>query len=596
MLPSYSDLQKPFFIKRFDWLHGSVTARLMAPLVGAIALLWVLALVTLHAAHNVNAATAAVVTAQDRVWALSEIRSLSRSLQRDALNLITEDDPAERETVTGKIRTRSRAMRSELGKLEHLANRGDLPGAYFTDSYRVVRALLTVAAHASGGDRAGALHHFQHVVRPAERFASKVADHQIDLLRARVAALESIKTATESAALFTFLCAVIILTAGGLVAGLLITRQSVILPLQVLRASMYGLAAGADRLVIPHLNRADEIGQMAHSLAELRDQLRIADESKRQQAQQIVDGIGRSLDALAHGDLTTRVEGDVAGEFAKLKVDCNNALVALAATLSLLHGSAREIVGQAGAILDASHDLAGRTEQQNAALKHTAAAMHQITQTVRDTAHSAKLADAMVTQAHDDATQLDLTVRQMIAAMDAIDRSSAEITEIISVIDGFAFQTSLLALNAGIEAARAGEAGRGFAVVASEVRALAQRSAEAAQDVKGRITVSIGQVDSGMALVGEAGRGLDRIRTTMVRAVDLVAAITRANGEQAVGLGEVNDAVGQMDAMTQSNAAMVAEVTSATTSLHVVTRQMTDQIARFRLDDQVCPAARAYIS
>jgi len=234
-------------------------------------------------------------------------------------------------------------------------------------------------------------------------------------------------------------------------------------------------------------------------------------------------------------------------------------------------------------IRQASDDLSQRTEQQAASLEETAAAMDEITSTVRQTAAGAVRANSVVEEARIEAEQSGQVVRRAVDAMSGIERSSNEISEIISVIDGIAFQTNLLALNAGVEAARAGDAGRGFAVVASEVRALAQRSAEAAKDVKTRITASSEQVDAGVELVSETGKALDRIITRIGEISALVSQIASAAEQQATGLQQVNTAVSEMDGVTQQNAAMVEEATAAARSLSAEADELARQVARFKM-------------
>ena len=269
----------------------------------------------------------------------------------------------------------------------------------------------------------------------------------------------------------------------------------------------------------------------------------------------------------------------------KLKHDFNHAMDSVSATLAAVSTSAQGITNGAADIREASDDLSHRTEQQAASLEETAAAMHEITETVRETAENAKRANQAVTETRTDADQSTEVVRKAVEAMHGIERSSHEISEIIAVIDGIAFQTNLLALNAGVEAARAGDAGKGFAVVASEVRALAQRSADAAKDVKERITASSQQVDTGVQLVAQAGNALTRITGRIGEINALVSDIASAAAQQATGLQQVNTAVAEMDGVTQQNAAMVEQATAAARSLSEETGNMTREVSRFRLVD-----------
>ncbi|MEH3123999.1 MAG: methyl-accepting chemotaxis protein [Sphingomonas phyllosphaerae] len=361
------------------------------------------------------------------------------------------------------------------------------------------------------------------------------------------------------------------------------TRRYLLAPLLALVDVLKRMTSGQMDAAIPATGRRDELGQLAQATAALRDQLIAAEVAKEAQTSLIVDSFGTALSRLAEGDLVARVDADLAGPFVRIKDDFNAAVAALQATLSHVVQSASSINNGASDIRQASDDLSQRTEQQAASLEETAAAMDEITSTVRSTAARAERANSAVSSATDEARRSGTVVRDAVEAMGGIERTSAEISEIISVIDGIAFQTNLLALNAGVEAARAGEAGRGFAVVASEVRALAQRSADAAKDVKTRITASSDQVKEGVRLVGETGAALSRIIERIAEIDGLVGDIAASADQQATGLQQVNTAVSEMDGVTQQNAAMVEQATAAARSLASDADDMARQIARFRI-------------
>jgi methyl-accepting chemotaxis protein len=356
-------------------------------------------------------------------------------------------------------------------------------------------------------------------------------------------------------------------------------------PLHQLRASMGQLASGRTDIEVPHSGRADEVGQMAQSMAMFRDQLRAAERAKEAQAALICDSIGQGLSQLAEGDLTAQVDADLSGPFAKLKRDFNAATAALRQAMTSITQATGGINAGASDIRLASDELSQRTEQQAASLEETAAAMDEITTTVRQTAEGANRANGIVGIARKEAEESGEVVRRAVDAMGGIERTSAEISEIISVIDGIAFQTNLLALNAGVEAARAGDAGRGFAVVASEVRALAQRSADAAKDVKARVTASGQQVDAGVELVSATGKALERIIGRIAEISTLVSEIAASAEQQATGLHQVNSAVSEMDGVTQQNAAMVEESTAAARSLAVEADTLAAEVARFTVGE-----------
>jgi methyl-accepting chemotaxis protein len=273
-------------------------------------------------------------------------------------------------------------------------------------------------------------------------------------------------------------------------------------------------------------------------------------------------------------------------DYEKLRLDLN-------AAMEQLHGVVRGIISNTGTLRSgasevarAADDLSRRTGQQAATLEQTAAALEQITSNTRKTAEGSMRASLTISQTKADAESSGEVMRQAVVAMDNIEKSSTEISHIIGLIDEIAFQTNLLALNAGVEAARAGEAGRGFAVVASEVRALAQRSAGAAKEIKALISSSAEQVGFGVKLVGEAGQALDRIVTQISEITDAVSEMAKAAKEQANGLREVNTGINHMDQVTQQNAAMVEQSTTACHSLAQKTDELADMAAQFRISQQ----------
>jgi methyl-accepting chemotaxis protein len=307
--------------------------------------------------------------------------------------------------------------------------------------------------------------------------------------------------------------------------------------------------------------------------------------------------MGDALARLAGGDLTASIAEETPAEFAALKTDFNAAAVKLREMVSAISAGADGISVGSDQIAHATDDLSRRTEQQAASLEETAAALDEITATVRKTAAGARQASEVVNAAKDDAEHSGQVVGQAVSAMSQIEKSSQQIAQIIGVIDEIAFQTNLLALNAGVEAARAGEAGRGFAVVAQEVRALAQRSAEAAKEIKALISASSAQVGSGVDLVGQTGKALQRIVAKVAEIDALVSEIAASAQEQATGLAEVNAAVNQMDQVTQQNAAMVEQTTAASRSLKNETVELARLANSFRTgESQRRPAPPARLA
>jgi methyl-accepting chemotaxis protein len=297
---------------------------------------------------------------------------------------------------------------------------------------------------------------------------------------------------------------------------------------------------------------------------------------------QVCDALADGLHLLARGDLTARIDAELEGEYARLRTDFNDAASSLRQAFTAMAETAQAVASSSREITVASDDLSRRTEQQAAALEQTAAALDEITATVRRSAEGAKEAASAVAAARSDAERSGTVVREAVSAMGEIERSSSQISQIIGVIDEIAFQTNLLALNAGVEAARAGDAGRGFAVVAQEVRALAQRSADAAKEIKGLIAASSQHVERGVKLVDQTGAALTGIVGKVVEINTLITEFAQSSQEQATGLGQVNTAVNQMDQVTQQNAAMVEEATAAAVSLNDEAAKLTNLVSGFK--------------
>jgi methyl-accepting chemotaxis protein len=293
--------------------------------------------------------------------------------------------------------------------------------------------------------------------------------------------------------------------------------------------------------------------------------------------------LGEGLKSLAAGNLDIRIDQMLAPGFDDIKSDFNTAVDKLKDTLLSVVATSAEIHNGTTEISTATNNLSQRTERQAASLQETAAALEQITVTVKKTAEGTTHAQEVVTTAADDAGTGGEVVKRAIEAMAKIEQSSTQIGQIIGVIDEIAFQTNLLALNAGVEAARAGEAGRGFAVVASEVRALAQRSAEAAKEIKGLISASTTQVAQGVSLVNETGAALERIVSRVGVISSVIRDIAASAQEQSTGLQEVNNAVNDMDHVTQQNAAMVEQTTAASGALSQETDKLNGLMSQFQL-------------
>ena len=470
--------------------------------------------------------------------------------------------------------------------------------------------------HAEVGDPIIALAKNPATLEQARELTGKPSFKKIRVAKTAITELAAervaLRTAEREAAMKTAITALIV---GGLasiaiaVAMALLLARAVAAPVNAMTGVMRKLADGDNTVDVPHTDRRDEIGEMAAAVLVFKEaaleKIRLEGEAAghRQQAENerlererekaeenaqdaiAIGSLAEALDRLAAGDLTYRITAAFAPKAAKLKEDFNAAAVRLEQAMRAISASTGGIGNGSDEIAMAADDLSRRTEQQAASLEETAAALDEITATVRKTASGARDAAAIVGDARKGAEQSGRIVHEAVAAMGAIESSSDQIGQIIGVIDEIAFQTNLLALNAGVEAARAGDAGKGFAVVASEVRALAQRSADAAKEIKSLISTSTNQVKSGVDLVGQTGAALQQIVRQVADIDRLVNEIAASAAEQATGLHEVNAAVNQMDQVVQQNAAMVEESTAATHSLKGEATELSTLVGKFQVGD-----------
>jgi methyl-accepting chemotaxis protein len=386
-----------------------------------------------------------------------------------------------------------------------------------------------------------------------------------------------------------------LMIAGGVGGGLVMLRRRVIDPLAETADVMQRMAAGDLDAGITTDHRNDEVGTMTRAIEVFRAAAR-AEKDNAVKQQEVVEALGTSLGKLAEGDFTYRMTTALAAEYESLRSGFNTSIERLAELMLRVKASASGVAIGSDEIHHASSDLAMRNEQQAATLEETAATMNQVTALVQDSAQKAALMQTAMDETHSRASEGGAVVRRTVEAMAGIEKSAGEIRQIIDVIDGIAFQTNLLALNAGVEAARAGEAGAGFAVVANEVRALAQRSADAARDIQALILASNQQVSQGVTLVDETGTLLQGIVTQIAAVNAQVAEIAQAAGAQAERLVHVNTAVSDMDRVTQQNAAMVEQSTAAARSLASEASELGELVAQFRLNASAAstrtPAAR----
>ncbi|MBD9544750.1 HAMP domain-containing protein [Ensifer sp. ENS04] len=389
-------------------------------------------------------------------------------------------------------------------------------------------------------------------------------------------------------------------------------------PLSAVTTSVMALAGGDLRALVPHAKRTDEIGSMAKAVNILRnaglEKVRLESEAgaaresaeidrqerereKAKESEEVrsaVETIGDGLRELASGNLSFRIYRTFAGSLDALRTNFNSSVEKLETTLRSVGENAQAINVGASEIKSAADELSKRTERQASSVEETAAALEQITTTVNDSTRRADEAGKIVHTTRDGAEKSGEIVRRAISAMSKIEASSHEIGNIIGVIDDIAFQTNLLALNAGVEAARAGEAGKGFAVVAQEVRELAQRSANAAKEIKALINTSNDQVRTGVGLVNETGQTLELMVVEVKTINEHVSAIVRAAREQSTALREINESVNAIDQNTQQNAAMVEQQTAASRGLAGEAQALTELLGQFKLS-QVSDASSAQV-
>ncbi|MCH4151586.1 MAG: methyl-accepting chemotaxis protein [Sphingobium sp.] len=422
------------------------------------------------------------------------------------------------------------------------------------------------------------------------RLTPEFSAHKAEILKLVALAETEQKRLKEHSAMLLYLSVGgLLVSAGAIIAALLtgakFLNRRVIAPVDATAEEMRQMAAGNFNIAISGAGRTDEIGQMAEAMHIFRE-TGIAKAEADAKQQRVVTELGEGLEQLAAGNMTHRIEKPFAAEYEALRTSFNRTVADLGDILSRVTESATHVDTGATQIRSAADDLSQRTEQQAASLEETSAAMSTVTAMAQETAKARNGVRQAIDEAHREAHEGGEVVRDAVKAMSEIEASAQQISQIITVIDGIAFQTNLLALNAGVEAARAGDAGKGFAVVANEVRALAQRSADAARDIKDLITTSGQHVAAGVGLVGQTGEMLGRIVTKVGEVSDLITSMAGATETQARNMAQVNETVSDMDTMTQQNAAMVEETTAAARSLASEAQGLRQLVTRFQLSGQ----------
>ncbi len=424
----------------------------------------------------------------------------------------------------------------------------------------------------------------------------RIRDHDIEWFVAAVqhqSEVYSLVNKLRDTLLIGMAVAAVVVSALGILVSRALTR-----PFERIGASVTALAEGDLAVDIPYAQRTEEFGTLARDLVNLRDKLGVAEEQRvKQQSQaaeqrKVVETLGAAINQLSKGDLTNLIDTEFSGDYEDLRKSFNTALSQLDNAISSLVKSAEEIDGTSRGIETSTNALSDRTAEQAANLEETAAAITELSASVKSTAEAAGEADQVMNRARADATDSRDVVRTAMQAMERISDSSQKITQVTEVIETLSFQTNLLALNAGVEAARAGDAGRGFAVVASEVRALALRSSEAAKEINDLIRESAENVSSGVDVVDRVGSSFDGLQGDMEKVSASVTQIATAAREQSIGLDSINEAVNHLDGVTQKNASMATEVHSAGTNLAKEASKLMDLSGAFSVSGRQAKANR----
>ncbi len=494
-------------------------------------LLLLVAIVTLAslALESVRHATTALVQ-EDWVKAesVARLEALTRANARRTMELVISQDPARLAAVRERIAATRKEIDTIFGTLDGMVHRPEARDllASIKEARGVFVASFSQAdAEVAAGQRDAALRRVEDETLP-----------RLDALQERTAALSKLqkKLANDSG-------------------------DAVVAEIRHAETLMLGIGAAALALGI--------------TLAWLL-------------ARSVTMPVGQAVSVarrVAEGDLSVRIEAEGRDEVAELMRSLRDMNERLASVVGAVRGNAESVATASAQIAQGNADLSQRTEEQASALQQTAASMEQLGSTVSLNADNARQANQLALGASQVAQQGGEVVGQVVRTMEGIHDSSRRIAEIIGTIDGIAFQTNILALNAAVEAARAGEQGRGFAVVAGEVRSLAQRSAEAAKEIKSLITASVEQVEQGNALATQAGSTMGNIVSSIRRVSDIVAEISAASTEQSSGVGQIGEAVAQMDQVTQQNAALEEESAAAAESLKHQAHQLVNAVAVFKL-------------
>jgi methyl-accepting chemotaxis protein len=559
----------------------------------------------------------------DQLMTLKQLAWIARNTAGDAQVMISNGIGGQKLPPDALARYNANLAKTEVmwSALEDLSTGLGLPAKFSETLQRAKREFFDPAYREQGLKALTAVAAGQPTGLTVEQWTPTAVSKLAGLLGTAEVALEVAKehaeqqaaAALRSLGLDAGLVLLAMLFIGGMM--LLISRR-VSDPLRNIQGAMLKLADGDFSVVLPGLDRKDEIGDVANAVERFKtlamDRARAeADEALKRQAAEgelqaraaeeraraaddqarAMRALGDGLKRLADGDLTIRLDDGFTEDYRAIKDDFNATITGLQATIQAIALANGEVSNAASEIATSTTDLSQRTEEQAASLEETSASMEEISSTVKQNAQNAQHANSLTQTTAQVADQGGQVVAEAVSAMARIEESSRKISDIISVIDEIARQTNLLALNAAVEAARAGEAGRGFAVVASEVRSLAQRSSQAAKDIKDLIVNSSAQVQDGVSLVNRAGASLSEIVESIKQVAGIVSDIAHASTEQATGLDQVSKALVQMDEATQQNSALVEENAATAKTLEDQQAAMRERMSFFRYEEGGQPGA-----
>ncbi|TCD10963.1 methyl-accepting chemotaxis protein [Oricola cellulosilytica] len=590
-------------------LEASIRAKLIAigvvtaaGFIGLVAIGWVSGSTSVEAVQGGRAMNVEIRN-------IEEMRIAGLEMVLAAMDTIIDRDegvmlPERAETVAAALKTIREGTRS-ASHIANMVNRPELMETFSADLEEVAEAIQVQLPELIKNNASQA--EFAAIDDAIDGGGERILDNlqrlaELGIEHVRMK-LGSAETAAENSKIYQSTAAIVFLV---LVCGMMaLVTRGIIRSLAGLRDDMKAVADGDLSREIKGAERSDEIGLMAQSVlvlqqaavdkermereAEENRDLTDKERAEREAAKaaeaatlnEAIEALAGGLQQLSAGDLTARIDKPFTESLDRLRVDFNESVEKLSETLSEVKVNIDTIHSNAGEMRSAVEQLSSRTEQQAASLEETSASLEEITATVNSSSERADEATRKAAEAKSASDSSARVVSDAVEAMGRIENASGEIAKIIGVIDEIAFQTNLLALNAGVEAARAGEAGKGFAVVAQEVRELAQRSATAAKEIKALIDKSTDEVEGGVGLVKATGEALTKIAEQVTDINDHIASIAKAAREQATGLAEINSAVGQMDKVTQQNAAMVEETTAVTHRLAGDADSLTALVGRF---------------